>query len=289
MSQSFQSSSFLKFVSRLAAVPLAVLILAAAGCSTTSYETSEVAGARLFKAGDYTQAAGAYRNIIRSDPRDFESYYYLGVCYESMKAYQQAIQAYKTGLDVQPLTYAGQQDEKQFHLKLLDGLASAVAKSESRDATLDELQAKAQKTQSAWDYFLLAKISRDSGDADAALDQYNHAALLANKNFAILKEYGLYLQQLNQTARARQVLWQAGAIDQQDKEVASALRQLGVVPGPSLQDKSDLAKPVIPVGPIPPFNEIIGRNHTGSPRPAPAVVSPTDNTVPAASLQVPRE
>jgi hypothetical protein len=91
---------------------------------------------------------------------------------------------------------------------------------------------------------------------------------------------------LNQTARARQVLWQAGAIDQQDREVASALRQLGVVPGPSLQDKSDLAKPVIPVGPIPPFNEIIGRGNPGSARPA---AGPIDNTVPAASLQAPRE
>jgi hypothetical protein len=30
-----------------------------------------------------------------------------------------------------------------------------------------------------------------------------------------------------------------------------ALRRVGVVPGPSLKNENDMAKPVIPVGPIP--------------------------------------
>ena len=298
MSASFSRVS--RFISqRSAALPLACLALAmslAAVCGCASgphmqYVDPMTAGKRYYNSADYAQAAGAFRNVIRDNPLDYEAHYYLGVCYDRMNAYQEAMLSYKTGLDVRPLTYAGKEDEAM-HLKLIDGLAITIAKCDARDSEMDALQAKARKTQSAWDYFLLAKISRYSSDADAALEQYNHSALLDNHNFPILKEYGLYLQQLNQSARARAVLWQAYALNQDDAQVATALRQDGVVPGPSLKDKSDLVQPVIPVGPIPPMAEIgrdlgINRGNTGGA--APATPATVDTTIPAASLQAPRE
>jgi tetratricopeptide (TPR) repeat protein len=193
---------------------------------------------------------------VRDDPCDFEAYYYMGVSYEAMRDYEQAVHAYKTGLAVRPLTPNGKYDEV-YRIKLVDGLARAISKCSSRDAELDAAQAQAQKSQRAWDYFLLAKISRYSGDADNAVEQYNHAILLDHRDFVILKDYGLYLfEKLNQPDQARKVLMQAGAVNQQDPQVASALRQLGVVPGPSLMEKSDMVQPPLPSGPIPPFSDI---------------------------------
>ncbi|MDB5302469.1 MAG: hypothetical protein JWM97_18, partial [Phycisphaerales bacterium] len=99
--------------------------------------------------------------------------------------------------------------------------------------------------------FILAKIGRRSGDADAAIESYSRASNMAPRDFAIAKEFGLYLDQLGQTERARKELRRAYALNSQDDEVANALRHVGVVPGPSLKDESDLARPLVPVGPLP--------------------------------------
>src|SRR6185295_12663575 len=47
-------------------------------------------GIKLYRQGDYADAAGAFRNALRQNPRDYQSYYYLGASYEAMTQYQQA-------------------------------------------------------------------------------------------------------------------------------------------------------------------------------------------------------
>jgi hypothetical protein len=129
-----------------------------------------------------------------------------------------------------------------------------------------------------------------------ALDNYNHAALLDNKEFAILKEYGLYLQQVGQGKRAVVALSQAYRINDKDEQVNGALVQLGIVPGPSLKEQSELAQPVIPKGPIPPvdFHKITnslgfgGGDKTTAPPPS-ATPPPPSAEQPASTIQAPRD
>src|SRR5208282_463904 len=103
------------------------------------------------------------------DPRDYQSFYYLGVCYDRMQDYEKAIQSYKAGLAVRVKSYEGQDDQECF-LKLMDGLAISISKSKARDAEIDAMEAQAAKTNNPWDFFVLAKISRYSGDADKAME-----------------------------------------------------------------------------------------------------------------------
>jgi tetratricopeptide (TPR) repeat protein len=111
-----------------------------------------------------------------------------------------------------------------------------------------------QGAKAGQEFFVLAKVYRQRMLPDMAIDYYNRACLNDAKNFAYLKEFGLYLEQLQQNEKAEQTLRKAYAINQTDPEVTSALQRLGVVPGLSLKNKDDLAQPLIPKGPIPVYD-----------------------------------
>ena len=261
------------------------------GCSGmfTQYEQPQQAGLRLYQEKNYTEAAGAFRTAVRKDPRDYRSQYNLAVACDADARYQEAIEAYRSALDVMAITYDGQADTA-FRLKVLDGLATTVAKSDAHDTQVNVLEKKAKSTQKAEDYFLLAKIFAKRGDADMALEHYQHASLLDSQNFPVLKEYGLYLQQVGHAQRAQGTLSQAYRINNADPQVNGALRQMGVVPGPSLKEKDELAQPVLPKGPIPPLDidkiksglGLDGGQNNGGPNNVP-------QPAPASSLQVPRD
>jgi len=63
---------------RRSMVPV-VLLASLSGCAGmfTPHEDPKVAGMRLYRQQDYTDAAGSFRNAIRTDPRDYQSHYYL--------------------------------------------------------------------------------------------------------------------------------------------------------------------------------------------------------------------
>jgi tetratricopeptide (TPR) repeat protein len=260
------------------------------GCSgfLTKYEDRQTQGLRLYQEKNYTEAAGAFRNAVRKDPRDYKSQYYLAVSCDAEQRYQEAIEAYRACLDIMKVTYDGQDDVK-FRQKALDGLAITVAKADTHDTQINAFEKQAKTSRKAEDYFLLAKIFRYRQDADMALENYNHAILLDNRNFPMLKEYGLYLLQLNQSQRAMSTLSQAYRVNDKDEQVIGALRQLGVVPGPSLKEQDELAQPIIPKGPIPPLDlQKIrsGLGLGGNNADLPVVpVAPA----PAASIQAPRD
>jgi tetratricopeptide (TPR) repeat protein len=270
------------------AAALVVMGSTLTGCAGffTKAEDPQVAGLRLYQEKNYTEAAGAFRNAVRKDPRDYKSHYYMAVALDADGRYQEAIEAYRTALDVQNVTYEGQ-DDKAFRQKILEGLAMTVAKSDPHDTQLNQFEHQAKASQRSEDFFVLAKIYRYRRDPDLALENYQHGALLDNKNFPLLKEYGLYLRQLGQNQRAAQTLSQAYRVNEKDEEVNSALRQLGVVPGPSLKDQSALAQPVIPKGPIPPLDVQKIKNGLGlGSKPDSQPIAPE---TPASSIQVPRD
>jgi tetratricopeptide (TPR) repeat protein len=237
------SKSTRGFSTFLLTVALSGSLLAVTGCqeSVTFADNSRKQGIKLYKDGQYADAAGSFQNAVRTDPRDYVSYYYMGVSYDAMKSYQQAIQAFRSCLDTMTMTMDGRRD-KAFRMKTIDALAISIAKSDTRDIETTAIRDRANGRETGEDFFILAKIHRYSGDADAAIESYNRATLIDRDSFAITKEYGLYLEQLGQAQKAEPLLRKAYQMDAKDEDVIAALRRIGVIPGPSLLDK-DYAKP----------------------------------------------
>jgi tetratricopeptide (TPR) repeat protein len=239
------------------------------------------AGIVAYNQQDYPKAAGAFRQALKQDPRDYMSHYYLGLSSLEMHNYQQAMVAFRSCLETQNVTYLGKEDNDT-RIKALDGLAQAIVKADTSDVEVNKIEQAAraaQGPQAAREFFVLAKIYRYRMLPDMALDYFNRAVIDDQKNFAYEKEFGLYCEQLQQTTKAREALRQAYAIDSTDKEVLAALNRVGVVPGPSLKAKGDLVAPPVPKGPIPQMDLSKGKSApaTGTPKPvAPTAVTPRD-------------
>lgn len=208
--------------------------------------TTRNEGIKQYNEGQYAEASSTFRTLVRYNPADYGSVYFLGACMAKMGSYEQAIEKYRTTLVLMDHDIKGQ-DDRPFRRQCINSLADAIVKSKDRDiqSAVEPNMTPAEKQ------FLMAKINRGLGDADAALESYAQASLLAPKDFDISKEYGLYLLQLSQNDKARNELRRAYAMNDKDAQVASSLRRLGVVPGPGLKREEDLQRPVIPVGPIP--------------------------------------
>lgn len=227
--------------------------LAFSGCVSLDQhfsQKSHVEGNRLYAAGDYDGAAGAYRNAVKAEPRDYKAYYYLACSYDAQKDSEKAIHAYKTSLEVMSLTFAGQHDG-DFRQKVLDALARSIARGPGRQTELDLAEKQARTRHEAEPYFLLGKIYRYSGDADLAVDNYNKAAMMDREDVNIIRELALYYEQLGQAQRAEPALRRAYALGATDTEVTTAMRRLGIIPGPAIKSQKDLIQPIMPPGPLP--------------------------------------
>jgi tetratricopeptide (TPR) repeat protein len=248
-------------------------VVATTGCASDTITRSRDAenhAMSLYNEQRYPDAAGAFHNMARSNPRDYRSYYHLGNCYVQMRQWQQAIQSYRSALDVMGTTLQGKADTV-FRQQILNGLASAIAQSDKSDVEVQSL-AKQAEAGSVEDIFLLAKVYAYKNDPDMAIETYSRAALRDPGNFYIQKEYGLYLERFGQKDRARLPLKNAYAMNSNDQEVADALRRINVVPGPSLKSEDQLAKPLVPKGPIPPIH--FGGNGNNSTADAPTAPMP---------------
>ena len=230
-------TSSIRAFSRFAfSVALVGSALFAGGCNSEAGvlpDNARKQGIKLYDSGKYTDAAGSFQNAVREDPRDYVAFYYLGESYSALKSYQQAIQAYRSSLDTIDLTREGRLD-KPFRMKIMDGLAGAIAKSDNREAEITTQTAGGKE--SAQNVLVVAKVHRLTGDADAALESYNRATLLEPKNFLAAKEYGLYLAQLGQNQQAEVMLRRAYTLNGDDQQVNDALRKLGVIPGPTIRN-----------------------------------------------------
>jgi Tfp pilus assembly protein PilF len=243
-------------------IVLGAALLATGGCADqiTFSNDSRAEGERLMANKDYTAAAGAFRNAVRQEPRDFRSHYYLGMCYEETAQPQLAIKCYKTALDVYGARsgVAGGSEDREYHARMLDRLARCVAASDPRDVELNALEAQAKAQPTSERLLILARIYRLRNDPDSALPRYNSAIIYGKENFQAFKEYGLYLLELGSVTQSRIQLDDAAlqlrrayALNAEDEEVNTGLRRLGKIPGPSMKDQSQLAKPTVPKGPLP--------------------------------------
>jgi tetratricopeptide (TPR) repeat protein len=273
------------------ALALIALSFALTGCSDmlTYAQRNRDVGMEAYREADYPKAAGAFRAALRQDPRDYMSHYYLGLSSLQLQNYQQAVVAFRSCLETQNVTLAGKEDNAT-RLKALEGLAQAIVKSDDGDQEVNRVEQEARGAKGALaarEFYLLGKVYRYRMLPDMALDYYNRATLDDPKNFDYAKEYALYCEQLQQTARAQEALRKAYALDSTDKDVADALRRLGVVPGLSLKEKDDLAKPLLPKGPIPELDmakvkSSLGIGGGNSNTASPADATPASSRTPAA-------
>jgi tetratricopeptide (TPR) repeat protein len=232
---------------------LGLLAVATAGCADmmTYSKDSRREGIAMYNRGAYADSAGAFRNAVRQNPRDYRSYYYLGAAEEQMGHFQESIAAYKTSYQVISTTMEGKQDP-DFRIRALNGLASAIARSDTREVEINAIDHRAKTHAFGDDFYLLGKIYALRGDADGAIECLVRAATIEPVNLHFAREAGLYLEQLGQAPQAVPMLRRAYTLSGgKDEQVAAALRRLGVVPGPSLKDESQLARPIVPKGPIP--------------------------------------
>lgn len=285
------NTSFSRLLSAMAGLVLGVAALFSGGCAgeTLTYaENSYRQGMTLYNQRDYADAAGSFRNAIRQDPREYRYHYALGLCHDQLAQPHQAIQAYRTALDVMPLTVGGRQDPEGYRPRIINAMANTIARSPQAEVELDAVETRARQSRSATDYTILAKVYRLRGDADSAINAYNQAVLFAPKDFDLRKEYGLYLaDNLNKPQQAEYQLRRAYAMRSDDAQVTAALRRLGVVPGPGLKEHNELQKPLMPDGPIPDvaWNDLVkgkGNEPTNDPR---QPVTPAGGT----SVSAPRD
>jgi tetratricopeptide (TPR) repeat protein len=230
------------------AMILASVVGGLAGCSSdvqllTRPEKPRLEGIELYNRGDLSNAAGAFKNAIRQEPRDYKAHFYLGETYEAQGNYQQAIQEYKASVDSMKATLQGQEaiDLRQ---KVMNRHAATIARGDDQNLEKDLMTAQANNTsltpqRRAEAYFLLAKVQRYRGDADSAITAYVKGSELDPKDFWLQKEAGIYMLQSGQKEQANAPLVRASKISTHDPELNQAiidiggLKDTGSVPGPA--------------------------------------------------------
>lgn len=235
----------------LAGCMVLAVAVAASGCAevVASSKRPRESGNKAFAAGEYTDAAGAYRQAVQTDPLDYRAWYGLGQAYDATKSYHQAIQAYRTALDVRLRTLPGKEDEAM-RVRIIDALGKSIAAGNDRGFAGDP--PGGSKHPSAQEKYIAAKAFQYLGDADSAIDAYQQASLLDKKDLAIARDFGLYLEKIPaMQEQAVKQLKRAYTLDPKDQQVVAALRRNGIVPGPSLKDVEQLARPSVPKGPLP--------------------------------------
>jgi tetratricopeptide (TPR) repeat protein len=227
-----------------------------AGCSSmqgvdvlTWSNDAKRQGMQQYNDGRYAEAAGCFRNAIRQNPIDPESEFWLAMSYEQTQSYHEAIDAYKTALELMPP--AGTPHYSiSMHDNAFDRLAHIVAANDPTGSETDLIAQAATRDNSSDDFRLLGRVFRYRGDADSGLENYRRAVQIDPANFVAQRELGLYLEQLTQNQEAAQVLRDAYRINQNDEQVNSALRRIGMEPGPGLlATEQPAARPLMPALP----------------------------------------
>jgi tetratricopeptide (TPR) repeat protein len=248
--------------------PLRVMLLAvllagmlAGGCTTdqqifTNQRKTRIEAARLYNRADYDNAVGAYRNAVKTDPREYRSFCYMALTYERLGNYQKAVQAYKSSLKVMRSTVTGRSDT-EFRQITMNLLAGCISKHDDNHLE-QELLTKQAADMTLGDrdrgesYFLLAKIQRYSGDADSSLISYYKGSEVDRDDFWLQKEAGLYMLQLGKTKTAVRPIQRANELRARDAEVIAAMRQLKLDVPFSLTGDHNAMQPMMEPRQLPP-------------------------------------
>ena len=237
--------------SLVAAAVVAAGLLSGAGCADSiTFSKSERAEGRIALAeGDHESASIIFANQVRRSPRDYKAHFHLGEARWAAGHRPEAVRSYMTALDVMPLSPRGRADD-EYRFLIVNSLAFALAQTDTDGTQLAEIErlSKGDKVKK----LLVAMTYAKAGEPDAAIAAFESARRLDRQDPQIVKAYGLYLESIRQEEAAEQMLRRAYSLDPQDEEVAAGLRRLGIIPGPAILSKTQLATPAMPLGPLPP-------------------------------------
>lgn len=229
---------------------LAATALLAVGCADAiTFTKSDRARARIaLTDGDHETASEVFQRQVQNNPRDYRAHVHLGQARLAAGNETAALRSFRTALDVLPLTPIGRTDTEYRQL-IINEYARTLADVDTDGTMTDELDRRAKGDVTM--KLLVARTHGEAGRPDAAIASFQEARRLDREDQIVAKQYGLYLESIRQDAAAEEVLRRAYALDSRDTEVAAALRRLGIVPGPAILSRNDLAKPKIPLGPLP--------------------------------------
>jgi tetratricopeptide (TPR) repeat protein len=224
--------------------------LGAGGCADalTFSKAERTEGRIALGEGDHETATLIFLNQTRRSPKDYKAHFYLGQARWASGLYPEAVTSFHTALQVMELSASGQSDDA-YRIMIIEDLARALSETDADGSKLAAIEARSKGD--AWLKLLIARTHAESGRPDAAINAYQSARRLDRGNALIAKSFGLYLESVRQEVAAEEVLRRAYALDPRDEEVAAGLRRMGVVPGPSIRSKNDLARPAMPLGPLP--------------------------------------
>jgi tetratricopeptide (TPR) repeat protein len=258
-----------------------VALVFATGCGMDSQnvltwsQDAKREGIQQYNDGRYAEAAGAFRNAIRQNPQDPDSEYWLGLCYEQTQSWHEAIDAYKTFLQLMPppgtVHYSIGMHDSAF-----DRLAHIIASHDPTGSETDLVAQTAAQSHLSEDFRLLGRVLRFRGDADSALENYRRGVQIEPENFAAQRELGLYLEQLTQNQEAGQVLRDAYRLNQSDDQVNNALRRIGMEPGPGLLAHQQPQARQITMPPVPSVDPGLPTPAANTAGPSPDVAPPRD-------------
>ena len=225
--------------------------LLATGCTgaMTFTKTERTEGRVMLQEGDADGAAMIFAEQVDRNPKDFRAHYHLGEAQWGQGRYPEAIQSFRTALEVRNVTPAGKNDD-EYRLAIIDALATALAEYDTDGTTLATYE-HSEQGMTPDRALLVAKTHARAGRPEEAIAAYRVAVKTDPEDQQIVKDYGLYLESLQQEAAAEAVLRIAYRLNTADEDVAAALLRLGVVPGPAILSRSELSTPYTPLGPLP--------------------------------------
>jgi tetratricopeptide (TPR) repeat protein len=244
----------------------AVLLAAAAfagGCADalTFSKTERAQGRIALDEGDYETAAGIFSRHVNNDPNDYKGHTHLAQARLAAGNVEGAVQSFRTALEVRKASRRGNADEPYRQL-IIDEYARALAMLDDGGRSINDLQDRAGGDVDLT--LVAAKANAAAGLPDAAITDFQTARKLDKKDQFVAKSYGLYLESMRQDIAAEEVLTQAYRLDTTDAEVIAGLNRLGIRPGPAILSRNELAKPTVPLGPLP---QVRVKDPDGKPQP----------------------
>ena len=210
-----------------AALRVSVLALALTLTACQSGERAahriELSGDRAMRQADYALAADEYQLLVNRRPGQYES----------------RVKLARALLEVDRPAYAREQLEIAYtqrptNAQILDLLAEAMLRSGDVEAMTRELRFAAEESGKAPDWYRLGVFLTRAGDDDAAETALRTAARLDGGNdpafqVGLANFYGSVGDEDRRLERLRMALF----LDQEDKTVRDAIREMGHVPGPT--------------------------------------------------------
>ncbi len=214
----------------LASVLLGVLLclplVLTAGCTTARNLREE--GVLALNRGQNDLALEKIAKAAEKDPSSAFTQYELGRAYLALDRNLEAQYAMEKAHALRP-------GDKAFTPDVLDALAESLLRQDRRPNLLEFLDRQVATYGTTRDYLRQGKYLALAGDPDAARLAFRKGAYFADKNdpspyIAIADFYSSIGDQPNAVTALRY----ANYVDQGNLDIASRLRQMGIVPGPTI-------------------------------------------------------